>query len=102
MRSKFVNRRQIVGGFFGDERVDLDRQAEPSAMARRFHGALERSRHGADGVMLFGARAVEAQAQALNAMFLQLGDRVVGQFRRRARRDRNFQPQPVGIVDQLE
>ena len=98
---QFVNRGQIVGSFFRNQRVHLDRDAETSAMPRGFHGVLERSRHGADRVMLFRAGSVEAQPQALDSMFFQLRDRVVGQFRRRARRDRNFQAQAVCVVDQF-
>ena len=98
---EFVDRGQVIDGFFGNQCVDLDGYAEPSAMARGLHSVLERSRHGADRVMLFRAGPVEAQPQALDSMFFQLRDCVIGQFRRGARRDRDFQAQAVRVVDQF-
>src|SRR5580698_2878742 len=65
---QFIDRGEIVGGLFGDESVDLDRQTEASAMASRFDSAIKCSGYGADRVMLLGAGAVEAKSEALNAM----------------------------------
>ncbi len=70
-------------------------------MAGGFHGAVESSRNRADGVVLFSAGSVEAQAEALDPMLFELGDRVIGQQRRRTGSDRDFQSQAVGIVDQF-
>ncbi len=71
-------------------------------MARRFNGAIKGPRHRADIVMLFRTGPIEAESQALNAMFFQLRNRFIGQFRRGARSHRNFEPQSVRVIDQFE
>src|ERR1700687_6039495 len=69
-------------------------------MAGCFHSALESSRDGANVVVLLDTGAVEAESQALNSMRLELGDGVVGQLGSGARSNGNFQPEPIGVVDQ--
>src|SRR5271157_2159395 len=99
---QIVDGGQIVRSLLRHQRVDLDRKSEASAMPRRFHSAFKRSGYSADVVVLLGTGAVETESQALNAMLLQTRDGIVRQFRSGAGRDRNFQPQPRGIVNQRQ
>ena len=98
---QFVDGRQIVGSLFGDERVDLDGNAETSAMACRFHGALKGSGDVANVVVAFGAGTVKAQAHTLDPMRFQFRDGVVGQLIGGGGSDGNFQAKAVGVVDQF-
>src|SRR5215467_2723142 len=98
---EFVNRGQIVSCFLRDQRVDLNRKTERTTVASGGDGAIECSRNRADVVMLLGARAVEAQAEALDAMLFQLRNSIVRQFGCGARSDGDFEAEPVGVVNEF-
>src|SRR5947209_15524498 len=95
---QFINCGQIVRGLLRNQGVHLNGKAQVSGMASCFDRTFKCSTDTANGVVPRCRRSIKAETEALNSVLLQLSDGFIGQLRRCARRDRDFQSKAARVV----
>ncbi len=97
---QFVDGGQAGGSFGGGKSVDLDGHFQFLSPGESFHGAVEGAWDAADGVMMFGCGAIEGEAEAFHAVFLETDEDFAGEGGGGGGGDGGADAEAAGFVDE--